>query len=293
MKNIKTLLFIFLSIPFVAFAQDDVKTEKDTAWTISGNINLNFSQVSFSNWAAGGKNSMTGILITNVAANYKKNNVAWDNSIDFRYGFLKEGENDLQKSDDNIDLNSKLGIKAKKNWYYTGFLNFKSQFAPGYNYPNTDDIISNFMSPGYLNIGLGMDYKTEKFSALLAPISGKFTFVTDDILAADGAFGVEDGKNSRSEMGATVKLDFKTEIVKNVTFQTKLDLFSNYFHNPENIDIDWNVLINMKVNDFLSANLITRLIYDDDVKILDPETETSSPKVQFMEMFGVGLTFKF
>lgn len=289
MIKMKKLLIVLFMLPFGLMAQE----AQDTTWKVSGNINLNFSQVSLTNWAAGGKSSMTGIFMTNVAANYKKDKVAWDNSIDFRYGFLKEEGNDLQKSDDNIDLNSKLGIKAKENWFYSGFINFKTQFAPGYNYPNTDDAISSFMAPGYLNLGLGMDYKTEKLSLVLSPVSGKFTFVTDDILAADGAFGVDPGKNSRSEMGATIKLDFKTEVVKNVTFQTKLDLFSNYFHNPQNIDVDWNVLINMKVNDFLSANLVTRLIYDDDVKILDADTDTSAPRVQFMEMFGVGLTFKF
>lgn len=287
----KKLLVVFLLFPFIAFSQeipDSLKT-----WTIGGNLNFNFSQVSFSNWAAGGQSSGTGVFMSNISANYKKDKINWDNSADIRIGFLKEGKNDIQKSDDNIDLNSKLGLHAKKNWFYSGVLNFKSQFAPGYNYPNTTDLISKFMAPGYLNLGLGMDYKVEKLSILLAPISGKFTFVTDDILAADGAFGVDPGKNTRSEMGGTLKLDFKTEVVKNVTFQTKLDLFSNYFHNPENIDVDWNILVNMKINDFLSANLVTRLIYDDDIKILDPETGISEPRVQFMEMFGVGLTFKF
>lgn len=289
----RKILIVFLIMPFMAFAQEETEAQKDTTWKIGGNITFNFSQVSLTNWAAGGKSSMTGVFMTNVAANYKKDKVIWDNSIDLSYGFFKEGKDDLQKSDDNIDINSKYGLQAKKNWYYSAFVNFKSQFAPGYNYPNTDDIISNFMAPGYLNIGAGMDLRTEKLSLLLSPVSGKFTFVVDDNLAAEGAFGVDPGKNTRSEMGATVKLDFKTEVVKNVTFQTKLDLFSNYFHNPQNIDVDWNVLINMKVNDFLSANLVTRLIYDDDVEILDPETDNSAPRVQFMEMFGVGLTFKF
>lgn len=293
MNYTKKLLIVFLILPFFSLAQEEAKTEKDTAWTISGNFNLNFSQVSLTNWAAGGKSSMTGIFMTNVSAKYKKDKVSWDNSIDLRYGFLKEEGNDLQKSDDNIDLNTKYGIEAKEKWYYSAYGNFKSQFASGYSYPNTDDIISKFMAPAYINIGLGMDYKTDNFSMVMSPVTGKFTFVTDDALAADGAFGVEPGKNTRSEMGAAIKLDYKTEVVENVTFQTKLDLFSNYFHNPQNIDVDWNVLINMKVNSFLSANLVTRLIYDDDVKILDEETGTSAPRVQFMEMFGAGLTFKF
>ncbi|WP_297086457.1 DUF3078 domain-containing protein [uncultured Draconibacterium sp.] len=285
----KKLLSLFLLLPVLAFAQE----KKDTLWTTSGNTTLNFSQVALSNWAAGGKSSMSGVMMLNLATNYKKDKVAWDNSFDFRYGFLKEEDVDLRKSDDKIDIASKLGIEAKKNWYYTGLLNFKSQFAAGYNYPDTDNAISKFMAPGYLNLGVGMDYKTDKFSALLAPVSGKFTFVTDDDLSAQGAFGVEPGKKSRAEMGATVKLQLVTDIVKNVTLDTKIDFFSNYFEDPQNIDIDWTMKIIMKVNDYLSANLITQLIYDDDVLILNPDTGSEVPRLQFMESFGVGLTFKF
>jgi len=287
----KKLFIIFLLFPSIVFSQETPDSLK--IWQKGGVLTLNFSQVSLTNWAAGGKSSASGVFMMNTFANYQKDNVSWDNTIDLSYGFLKENDNDLIKSNDKIDLNSKLGIKATEKWNYAAVVNFKSQFAPGYIYPNTTDIISKFLAPGYLNIGFGMDYKVEKYSVFLAPISGKFTFVTDDVLAADGAFGVDPGKNARSEMGATVKFDYKTEVVKNVTFQTKLDLFSNYFHNPQNIDVDWNVLINMKVNEFLSANLVSQLIYDDDVKILDLETETSAPRVQFMEMFGVGLSFKF
>ena len=106
---------------------------------------------------------------------------------------------------------------------------------------------------------------------------------------------IDDTKNNQyiQKENPDIKKEQKKEIVKNVTLQTKLDLFSNYFHNPENIDVDWNFMLNMKVNEWLSANLITQLIYDDDVKIQDPETSKSAPMVQFMEMFGVGLSFKF
>uniref|UniRef100_UPI003216246A DUF3078 domain-containing protein n=1 Tax=uncultured Draconibacterium sp. TaxID=1573823 RepID=UPI003216246A len=288
MRNLLTLLLLF---PLIALAQNDAK--KDTFWTTSGTTTLNFSQVSLSNWAAGGKSSMSGVMMLNLSANYKKDKLSWDNTFDFRYGFLKEEDMSLRKSDDKIDISSKLGIQAKGNWNYSGLLNFKSQFANGYNYPDTENVISKFMAPGYLTLGLGMDYKTNNFSALLAPVSGKFTFVTDSDLSDAGAFGVDPGDKTRSELGATAKFEYKTDIMKNVSFTTKLDLFSNYLKNPQNIDIDWTAQINMKVNDYLSANIITQLIYDDDVDIVDPDTGIGSPKIQFMEMFGVGLTFKF
>ncbi len=287
----KRLMLILFLIPAIAFAQE--KPDSLNNWKKGGVFSANFSQVSLTNWAAGGKSSASGVFIVNGFANYKKDSLSWDNNLDLSYGFLKEKGNELVKSSDKIDFNSKLGYATGKNWNYAALVNFKSQFAPGYNYPNTDSAISRFLAPGYINVALGMDYKTDNLSIFISPATGKFTIVNDDILSNAGAFGVDPGKKFRSEFGGMVKLNAKTEVVKNVTAQTKLDLFSNYFHNPQNIDVDWSVLISMKVNEFLSANLVTQLIYDDDVKILDPDTGESAPVVQFMEMFGVGLSVKF
>ncbi len=288
MKKLLTLLLLF---PVVVFAQEEAK---DTLWTTSASTTLNFSQVSLTNWAAGGKSSMSGLFMVKYAANYKKEKWVWDNAFDLRYGFIKEKDDDVRKSDDLIDISSKVGLEAGSGWYYSGLLSFKSQFATGYDFDaEPKKVISKFMAPGYLTAALGMDYKTDGLSILLAPVSGKFTFVNDQTLSDDGAFGVDPGKKARAELGASVKFDYVKEILKNVTFDTKLSLFSNYLEKPENIDVDWKVQFNMKVNDYLSANLITHMIYDDDVKIEDAETGTSSPKLQFMESLGVGLTVKF
>ncbi len=289
MKKLLTILFL---IPFFAFAQEEVKN--DTLWTKAGSLSLNFSQVSLSNWAAGGKSSMSGVGMVNYKANYKKEKLSWDNTFDLRYGFLKEEDQDVRKSDDMIDISSKVGIQAKGNWNYSVLLNFKSQFAEGISYANdAETVISKFMSPGYLNLGAGMDYKTDKLSVLISPVNGKFTFVTDDDLSDAGSFGVDPGKTARAELGAMMKVAYTTEIMTNVTFDTKVDLFTNYLENFGNIDIDWTGKINMKVNDYLSANLVMQLIYDDDVDIVDSDTGESGPKIQFMESFGAGLTFKF
>lgn len=288
MKKILTILLLF---PFTLFAQDAVK---DTLWKTSATTTLNFSQVSLTNWAAGGKSSMSGLAMINYTANYKKDKLSWDNTFDFRYGFIKEDGDNVRKSDDLIDISSKLGVEAGGNWNYSGLLNLKTQFAPGYDYGvEPREQISKFMAPGYLTLALGMDYKTDNLSVLLAPIAGKFTFVTDDYLSEQGAFGVDPGSKTRAELGATARFQYKKEVLKNVTLDTKLGLFSNYLDKPQNIDLDWKVQFNMKVNDYLSANLITHMIYDDDVKIPDADTDVSGAKLQFMESFGVGLTFKF
>jgi hypothetical protein len=231
----------------------------------------------------------------NYLANYKKDSLYWDNYLDLGYGFLKNNSEDLRKSTDRIEINSKVGYHTAGKWNYAGFVSFKSQFAQGYNYPRTtgDSPISKFLAPAYINLALGFDYKNDYMSLFISPATGKFTVVNDDALSAAGEFGVEKGKKLRSEMGGSIRWAIKKEVVKNVTAQTKLDLFSNYFHNPGNIDVDWTFMLNMKVNEWLSANLLTQLIYDDDIKILNSETNHSAPMVQFMEMFGVGLSFKF
>ncbi len=289
----KKLLIVLFMLPFAAFSEEQPDSVK--YWKRSGVFSANFSQVSLTNWAAGGQSSMSGVFLFNYLANYKKDSLYWDNYINLGYGFLKNDKEDLKKSTDRIELNSKVGYNTAGNWNYAGLVSFKSQFAPGYNFPRTagDSPISKFLAPAYVNIALGMDYKNDYMSLFVSPATGKFTFVNDDALSALGEFGVEKGKKFRSEMGGSIRLGIKKEVVKNVTLQTKIDLFSNYFHNPQNIDVDWNFMLNMKVNEWLSANLITQLIYDDDVKIADADTGKSAPMVQFMEMFGVGLSFKF
>lgn len=296
----KKLMIILLILPFAGFAEEVPDTVK--YWKRSGMFTANFSQVSLTNWAAGGQSSMSGVFMVNYLAQYKKDSLSWDNYFDLGYGFLKNNGEALRKSTDKIEFNSKVGYNTGTNWNYAALASFKSQFASGYNYKDgvrEGAPISKFLAPAYINVALGMDYKTEFISLFISPATGKFTIVSDDALSAAGAFGVKANEKFRAEMGGSARLAFKKEVVKNVTAQSKIDLFSNYFHNPQNIDVDWTFMLNMKVNEWLSANFLAQLIYDDDIKIIDKDTVTptspgkAAPMVQFMEMFGVGLSFKF
>lgn len=293
----KKLLLALFCLPLVAVAQ--APADSVNVWKTGGMISLNFTQVSLSNWVAGGKSSASGTVLTNLYANYQKGKISWENSLDMGYGILKEGSEQYIKSDDKIDFNSKLGWKANGKIYYSALFGFRSQFANGYNYPDRDNPISRFLAPGYFTLALGVDYKpSDHFSLFVSPLTGKMTLVTDESLSDQGAFGVDPGKKSRSEMGAFLKSQFKTELVKNVSLDTKIDLFSNYLDKPGNIDIHWDVMINMKINDYLSANVVTNLIYDDDVKVPvddndDGVADRSGARIQFKELFGVGLNVKF
>ena len=287
-------------------------------WKKGGVIALNLAQTSLTNWAAGGQNSFAVNGLLSVFANYKKDITFWDNSLDIGYGLLKQGEksSNYMKTDDKFDLLSKYGKKAHKSFYYAALLNFKTQMNVGKDYNTDTSKISNFMAPAYLLGALGMDYKPNNyFSAFIAPLTGKITIVNDQQLADAGAFGVEKaildtsgnvitkGKNSKSEFGGYVRFiysknDFKPEILKNVSFTSKIDLFSNYLIKPQNIDISWETQIAFKINKYISININTHLLYDDDIIIAidknkDGIIEKSGPRVQFKEILGIGVTIKF
>jgi hypothetical protein len=278
-------------------------------WKTGGVIAVSLAQTSLTNWAAGGQNSIAINGLFNCFANYKNAHAAWDNSLGIGYGLLKQGKNSqFMKTDDKIDIVSIYGRKASKNFYYAALLNFKTQMSPGYNYPNDSVKISSFLAPGYLLGALGINYKPNAyFSAFLAPLTGKFTFVTDTALSNAGAFGVTKGEKILSEFGGYLRIiysrnNFKSELLKNVSFTTKLDLFSNYFKDPQNIVVNWETLIAFKVNKFISVNFNTLLIYDDKTKIMVDRNNDGNidaldggpgPRVQFKEILGVGLSYNF
>jgi hypothetical protein len=296
--------------------------EKDTTyWSKGGMISITVSQVSLTNWAAGGQSSYSGLWQTNMFANYKKGKTTWDNTLDLGYGILKQidpYEKDLAKdqrtkaikSEDKIDFASKFGRQASEKWYYSGLLNFRSQFMEGYNYPNTMNEISDFMAPAYITLALGMDYKPNDFlTVFISPITGKNTIVMNDSLSDIGAFGVDSGMVSRMEIGGYIKIAAKKDIMENVTIQTKLDLFSNYLANPQNFDVNWETLIDMKVNKYISVNIGTHLIYDDDIDLEVDQLDANgnvmtaadgitpltyfAPRTQFKQVLNLGFSYKF
>lgn len=289
----KIILIVIMALSMSVAAQDTTSVEGP--WKSSGMTSLNFSQVSLTNWAQGGESSyaVNGLSVFNLV--YAHNNTLWENALDIGYGIQKIGDKTPGKTDDHLDLLSKYGYKTSGNWYLSGMLNVKTQFTKGYQETDAGRVmISDFFSPGYILLSIGMEYKpNEEFFFSVSPIAGKLTLVMNDSLSTVGSFGVDPGSSSRTEFGGTIKLGVNKEIMKNVTFTTTLDLFSNYIENPLNIDIGWKAMINMKVNEFLSANISTHLLYDDDIAYIDLDGIAQGPKVQFKEILGVGLSFKF
>ncbi len=302
MKRLFLSAVILLAVSINSFAQapDSTATaKKDSTWKVGGITNINFSQTLLNNWAAGGQSSIAVNGLVSLFAKYKKGRSSWDNTLDVGYGVIKQDRLDFQKSDDRVELTSKYGYMASKQWFYSALLSFRTQMAPGYKLPNDSTKISDLLAPAYIVVGLGMDYKpNDNLSLLMAPLTGKITIVNEDSLSAQGAFGVDTNEVVRYEFGASFKGSYKVTVMKNVDLQTRLELFANYLEDFGNIDVNWEALIAMKVNKFLTASITTNLIYDDDIDIQvdknnDGVIEAVGPRTQFKEVLAIGISIKF
>lgn len=279
----RVLFIVFILVSIKSHAQ-----EVDTSWKNGGFVNINFTQVSLNQWAQGGENSLSLASSLDLFANYVKDNTTWSNSLNLAYALLKSGSQSVRKSDDRIDLTSKWGYRFIDKWYYSVLFNFKSQFAKGYLYPDDSTVVSKFLAPGYITLAVGINYKpVAYFEAFISPAAGRLTIVNEQLLADAGAYGVEPGKKTKAEFGAYLNLKFKKDIMQNVTFTTKLELFDNYTDkdksNQTNVDVNWETGLNLKVNKLLSATVVTQLIYDHNI----------IKRTQFKELIGVGLGYKF
>ncbi|MBD0779331.1 DUF3078 domain-containing protein [Maribacter sp. ANRC-HE7] len=284
-------------------------------WTKINRFGINFSEVAFVNWNAGGQNSVSGLGNLRFERNYKFRYIQWDNYLELRYGLNAQEDRKLRKTDDAIKISSTFGYRRDTitNWYYSVKANFNSQFSNGYKYPDRSSPISRFMSPGYFFLGAGTSFITvnQKFNLYISPLTQKATFVLDQDLADNGSFGVKKavldannevitpGENSFIELGFLITNKWETDIVKNVGLRHDLSLYTDYLSSFGNIDVDWELNLTLKVNKFMTTNIGTHMIYDDDIlfdRIVDAngnETAAGRPKIQFKQSLGVGITYEF
>jgi hypothetical protein len=270
------------------------KIDSGKVWKAGGVFNLNIGQGSQSNWSAGGDDFSFSIAsYLGLHAFYKKGRYSWDNTIDFNYGLVNTTSQGTRKNDDRIDLLSKVGYELQPRLNLTGLVNFHSQFSKGYSY-NTDaskDLLSNFLAPGYVLVSIGLDYKpADGLSIFVSPITSRWTIVNDDSLSAKGAYGVDPGEKIKNEVGAFASVTYLKDLNKTITYNGRLDLFSNYGHNPQNVDVMMNNKFTAKLSKILSASLGLDLIYDDDVKLFGKNND--SPAWQLKSLIGVGLSVK-
>ncbi|RAK23731.1 Protein of unknown function (DUF3078) [Flavobacterium aquaticum] len=256
----------FLLILFVSAVTVAQETTIDTTkhWTRKGVFTFLANQSSFSNWQAGGQNNFAGNVGVNYDFNYKNGDWNWDNKIIASYGLTKIKGADTQKTDDRLEFNSLLGKKASGYWFYSAFFNFKTQMDTGLD-PATQTVkISHFFSPAFFQFGPGMLWKkSDNLKVNIAPATSKLIMVHDHFTEFGSSFGVEQGKTNRYELGAAVNGYYKFNIMENVSVENILNLYSNYLEEAQNVDIDYQLNIVMKINKFLSTNFAFQTIYDD------------------------------
>lgn len=308
MKLIPAAFFFVLSV--VCYAQDpsvnkmksvtERKIKTDTpdtvliSWKKGGTYNLNVAQGSLNNWAAGGDDFSLSInSLLNLYSFYKNGKHTWDNTFDFNFGYIKTTSLGSRKNDDRVDYFSKYGYKIGPKINLAGIFNFRSQFFRGYTYPgNVKTLSSSFLAPGYITLSAGFDYKpVHNLSVFLSPISSRWTIVKHDSLSAKGLYGVDSNRHIKNEIGAFAIISYFKNMNKIVTYRARLDLLSNYQHNPENIDVFMTNTLIIKLNKLLSVTWNVDLIYDDDIRIFGENND--APALQLKSLIGIGFLLRF
>lgn len=347
MKRIFLISVAFLAALMPSFAQDvqqaaaeaaeaittapaaEAKVVKPKYWDNSLKTQINVGQTSLTNWAAGGDNTVSLQGFIDANANYKKNELFWNNRLQLDYGFLYASSKPiLQKNADRIYLESKFGYKTEKmkNLYFSANYDFKSQFSNGYEYktPGVDNIEemarkdqiqawkdarvlkSGFLAPAYTNLALGIDYTPTKWLTVnFAPVTGGFVIVRDTLLRQSYSMAPKKGvtevkggadlRNYRFELGAQLKLDVKVNVNDNFSYSSQVVLFSNYLDHPENLRVNWDNRFDWKIAKYFSFTLTTNLIYDDKIMIKSDKDIDKFPdgrqRVQFKETLAFGFTY--
>ncbi|MEW7279083.1 DUF3078 domain-containing protein [Aquimarina sp. 2201CG1-2-11] len=303
----KTLLtLVLLATSTIAFAQEEEKKEEapKDGWTRAGNLSFLFNQAAFNHeWLGGGTSNIAGNLSLTYDFNYRKGKLTWDNKIIADYGLTKLKDQEFtRKTNDRLEFNSLIGQQIKEsNWYYSFFLNFRTQFDKGYvfgedaNGNETRTETTHIFSPAYLQFGPGMLWKkSDNLKVNIAPATARFIFVDGDFTKVDTAdqaaldayvpyFGVEANETSRFEFGAALNAYAKFELMKNVSMENILNLYANYLEDPQNVDIDYTANVVMQINKYLSTNITFQAIYDDN----------AVEGFQIREVFGLGVNYGF
>lgn len=298
-------LLLTIALPAMAEEQTPADTTKVPSYWKKGLLTqVGFSQLSLTNWAAGGTGSLSLNTYLDGYTNYKKDKIIWNNELQLGYGFIQQFDGTkLKKSDDRIILDSKFGYKATEKLYFSAIFNFRSQFADGFDEKETDKLVSTFFAPAYLTLGIGLDYQPWKVLSLnFAPITGKLIMVSNKDLRE--SYGNKADQFCRFDIGAQIKADFKYEISSFVV-GSNLTLFSDYIDSPLDIRVNWDVNIDAKISNLFAVTLRTSLIYDKDIKckkqydekgdpVLDPSgKQVMVPGIQFKEIFSVGFSYTF
>ncbi len=289
-------------------------------WKYHTDASFMLNQTALSNWVKGGERSIATALDVTGYADYnnKQLKISSSNFARLKFGYLATGK-DIRKNLDLLETNSKFNHKAFGKFDFSAILLFKTQIAIGKNYfttaagHDTSNMVSKFMNPAILTIGLGLDYQPNKTTSLnFSPLTYRGTFVTDPAYINNTyypnridqtLYGVPKNKYSLNEPGVSFMITNEIRPIPTVSIVNRLQLFTNYIHNPQNVDVDWEMITTAHLNWFTDVRFNTHLIFDDDTKteelkggqpILRPDgTIKKTARIQFKEMLGLSLYFRF
>jgi hypothetical protein len=271
---------------FQLTASKPIKSAEKDGWSREGLFAFNANQGTLSNWAAGGEQSTLGAnALLNYRIHYRRGKNTWDNAFDIAMGFQNATSfGRFRKTDDRVDITTKYGRELSKSWYVAFLINFNTQILAGYDYADTSTPkISGFLTPGKLLFSPGFDFKPDKsFSLFFSPITVRWVFKSDQQFYVLSKFGVDSFKKVNTELGAYLTAKYNRPIAKWANYSGRLDLFSNYKHNPQNVDVLFTNLVTLKFNKWLATNISLDILYDDDV----------IKKTQVKEILGLGITIK-
>lgn len=309
------IVLLFLVSTTITQAQKKEK-KKDTipdGWRSLGQAEVLFSQSAFSNdWQGGGTNNIAGNFNINWDLYYKKKKLTWITKTTAILGFAAARDQEfVRKTSDRFEINSLVGSQIlDTKWYYSSIFNFRTQLAAGFEFFErnvTNDagevieqvedrrLITDAFSPAYLQIGPGFLWKeSNTLTVNLAPATARFIFVNSDFTRVDTNdpealeafqpfFGVDANQSLRFELGSSLSVYYKEELIDNIVFENILNLYTNYIENSKNIDIDYTLNIAMEVNKYITTNLALQFIYDDD----------AVRGLQVRQVLGVGLKYAF
>lgn len=238
-------------------------------WLHAFDSGVQFSQAYLSpNWYQGGTNSLT--LLVNFLWDVKINevyhpSVLFTNSVSYKLGLYSTPQ-DLYHSygisQDLFQWNLKAGLRASNKWFYSVTLQFKTQFLHNYG-ENSQERKASFLSPGELNLGLGMTYATTgykgrlKFNSSISPISYNLKTCIDRHIDPT-LFSMPEGKKYYNQIGSNAELTAEWRLTDNIAWKSRLFIFTNY----DEFQTDWENTFNFYINRFLSTQIYLHMRYD-------------------------------
>ncbi|MGI9526071.1 MAG: DUF3078 domain-containing protein [Weeksellaceae bacterium] len=269
-----------------------------TGWKGGGKLRLNANQSMYSNWRGGANNSVEVNALMNYQFNYQSKVILWDNYILADFGVNKLKRQKIRKTQDRLEYNSIIGVKLPGEWSASYFLNLQTQLTNSYDYENDlqkEHRINGFLAPLYATTGPGVMWrKSNNLHFNMAPFTYKLTYINGRIHRYNKAsqtfsndeqtdiLGITAGKKFNYQLGFYSSALYRFNLSKNIKVENRLSLYSNYLDDFSNIDFDYTMRMNLRINDLISTQVTFQARYDDD----------AYAGLQAREALGVGVEFK-